>query len=322
VVAPRKGSPEMLPDAVEERVRFPRRRAGRSPQDMATIVVLDYTASTRAWLPTAAIVALLAQFDVTAAAARMTISRLVRRGILEGRRQSRHSFYRLTRSAAADLSIGGTAIATFGAEPEPWDGSWTVVMFTVPEEAIAQRRALRGELRWRGYAPLYDGVWVSPHPMTAETRTHLSKAKLGALTVLHAQHCDLQTGVTRNPVEAWDLTGIVERYEQFIQHWDGIVATIKRGAVTGAAALRARTEMVDAYRGFLMIDPRLPAEVMQSDWPRAQARDLFVAVYDGLADPAQQYVREVVAGVDNGSSRGIRAHTVAELAAGIDVLTH
>jgi phenylacetic acid degradation operon negative regulatory protein len=63
-----------------------------------------------------------------------------------------------------------------------------VVVFSVPEEEIAQRRALRGALRWRGYAPPYDGVWVSPHPMAAETRSHLAPATLGALTVLRAQH--------------------------------------------------------------------------------------------------------------------------------------
>lgn len=66
VVAPSTGLREMFPDAVEERVRFPRRREGRSPQDLATIVVADYTASTRAWLPTAAIVALLASSTLPA----------------------------------------------------------------------------------------------------------------------------------------------------------------------------------------------------------------------------------------------------------------
>ena len=281
------------------------------------IVVADYTVRTRAWLPTAAIVRLLGGFDVASGAARMTISRLARRGVLEGRREGRHSFYRLTQSAAVGLSIGGSAIASFGADAEVWDGSWTVVVFTVPEQEIAQRRALRGALRWRGYAPLYDGVWVSPHPMRAETRAHLSTATFGALTVLRAEHCDLGMPVTRNPVDAWDLAGIVERYEQFIQHWSQVVPRVARGTLTGAAALRTRTEMIDAYRGFLMLDPRLPVELMRPDWPRARARDLFVTVYDGLAEPAQQYVRDVVALVDDGSSHGIRAHTAADMAAGI-----
>jgi phenylacetic acid degradation operon negative regulatory protein len=56
---------------------------------------------------------------------------------------------------------------------------------------------------------------------------------------------------------------------------------------------------------------------MWPDWPRTRARDLVVAVYDGLAEPARQYVRDVVAGVDDGSGAGIRAHTVARMAAGI-----
>ena len=304
-------------DDADEAVRLPRRRAGRSPQDLPTIVVTDYTLSTRAWLPTAAIVALLGEFDVASGAARVTISRLARRGLLEGRRQGRHSFYRLTQPAAAGLSTSGCAIASFGAEPERWDGSWTVVMFSVPEEDIVQRRALRGALRWRGYAPLYDGVWVSPHPMTAETRAHLSTATLGALTVLRAQHCDLGMPVTRNPVDAWDLAAIVERYERFIGHWSDFVPRIADGTLAGAAALRTRTEMIDAYRGLLMLDPRLPTELMPPDWPRARAGDLFRTVYDGLAEPAQRYVREVVARASDGSSRGIRAHTVAEMATGI-----
>lgn len=308
---------EIVPDEAEESVRPPRRRSGRSPQDLATIVVADYTVSTRAWLPSAAIVALLGQFEVAPGAARVMVSRLARRGLLERRREGRHSFYRLTQAAATGLSVGGSAIAMFGIEPEPWDGSWTVVLFSMPEEETTRRRALRGALRWRGYAPLYDGVWVSPHPMTAETRTYLSTATLGTLTVLRAQHCDLETQVTRNPVDAWDMAGIVERYERFIEHWSDFVPGVADGTLTGAAALRARTEMIDAYRGFLMVDPRLPIELMRPDWPRARARDLFVTVYDGLAEPALQYVRGVVARAGDGSSRGIRAHTVAEMATGI-----
>ncbi|MFI7020279.1 hypothetical protein, partial [Streptomyces sp. NPDC050164] len=31
-------------------------------------------------------------------------------------------------------------------------------------------RALRTALRWRGFAPLYDAVWASPHPLTPKGR--------------------------------------------------------------------------------------------------------------------------------------------------------
>ena len=103
---------EMYPDDATGSVRLPRRQAGSAPQEMAVTLLADYTLRTRAWLPSAAIVALLAEAGVSQAGARTAISRLARRGILEGSRQGRHSSYRLTEAAAIHLSIGGSWIVS------------------------------------------------------------------------------------------------------------------------------------------------------------------------------------------------------------------
>src|SRR5436305_407914 len=50
--------------------RLPRRQSGSSPQGLAVTLMADYTLRTRAWLPSAAIVALLDEFGVGTAAAR------------------------------------------------------------------------------------------------------------------------------------------------------------------------------------------------------------------------------------------------------------
>src|SRR5450756_2690082 len=39
---------------------------------------------------------------------------------------------------------------------------WSLVAFSIPEEHRAARDELRKALRWLGFAPLYDGLWVSP----------------------------------------------------------------------------------------------------------------------------------------------------------------
>jgi phenylacetic acid degradation operon negative regulatory protein len=62
--------------------------------------------------------------------------------------------------------------------------------------------------------------------------------------------------------------------------------------------------------------PLLPTELLPPGWPRGRAREVFVAVYDGLAEPAQEHVRAVVARCADGPISEIRAHTVAELGAG------
>jgi phenylacetic acid degradation operon negative regulatory protein len=276
---------EIFPDASAEPSRRRRRLSDSSAQGLAVTLIADYTASTRAWLPSAAIVALLGEFGVTSGAARTSISRLARRGVLEGSRQGRYSSYRLTADAAADLSNGGTAIASVGADPDTWDGSWTVIVFSMPEQESTRRRALRDHLRWSGYAPLYDGVWISPDPLPSHARAALAAAALGSVTVFRARHQELEADVDRNPVEAWDLPAIAE--------------------------------VMNVYRTFPVLDPGIPARLMPPDWPRGRAREVFVAIYDGLLQPAQDHVRAVVAGVTDEPYPGIRAHTVAEAAAGV-----
>jgi phenylacetic acid degradation operon negative regulatory protein len=298
-------------------MRLPRWQGGGSPAGLAVTLVADYTFPARAWLPAATIVALLGEFDVAAGAARTTISRLARRGVLEGSRQGRYSSYRLTREAAVDLWSGGGSIATFTTQPDSWDGWWTLVAFSVPEQESTRRRALRTALRWRGFAPLYDAVWASPHPLTPKGRAELADLALGSVSVFRARQVDLETEANRNPVEAWDLPGIAAQYEIFIRRWSGLLPRISAGEVTGAAAVRARTEVMNTYRHFPVLDPLLPIELLPADWPRPRAREVCVAVYDGLAHLAQEHVRSVAARSGDGPHLGIGAHTIAGMSAGI-----
>src|SRR5690349_14469666 len=241
---------EIFPDVAAPSTRLPRRQSGSSPQGLAVTLMADYTLLNDAWLPVTALVTLLGEFGVTPAAARVAISRLARRGVLESRRHGRYSSYRLTQGAAEELSSGGIGVADFAAEPESWDGSWTFVSFSMPKEATTQRNALRVHLRWRGFAPLYYGVWVSPRPLPQQELAYLAPVAYGDITVLRAQHVPLQTEADLSPIHAWDLDAIAEMYESFLREWAPMVPKIASGSVTGAEAVLARTEVMDTYRRF------------------------------------------------------------------------
>jgi phenylacetic acid degradation operon negative regulatory protein len=308
---------EIFPD-VETGSVLPRRQVGGSPQGLAVTLVADYTLSIRAWLPSAAIVALLGESGVSSAGARTAVSRLARRGVLEGNRHGRHSSYRLTPAAAETLSVGGARIAAFAAPADSWDGFWTLVAFSLPKEQGTRRRALRGRLRWLGYAPLYDGLWVSPHGPGPRVEGELAAVSLGAMTVFRAQHVDVRAAAGRDPIDAWDVTAVARQYEAFVRSWEPLLPGIRSGRLTGAEAVRARTEVMDTYRRFPVLDPLLPTRLLPPGWPREHAREVFMAVYDGLAEPAQEHVRAVVVRCAGGPPPEIRAHTVSELSAGSD----
>jgi phenylacetic acid degradation operon negative regulatory protein len=304
---------EIFPDDAVDPVRLPRRQTGNSPQGLAVTLLADYTLRTRAGLPSAALVALLAEAGVSPAGARTAVSRLARRGILQGHRQGRQSSYRLTPAAATNLALGGSAIVSSAAGAQPWDGHWTVIAFSLPQQEGAQRRGLRNQLRWLGYAPLYDGLWISAQDLTDKARTELARLSPGAMTVFRARHVEVGGTIHRAPLQAWDTAAIARHYEDFIERWRLLPA----GLVEGAEAVRARTEVMDSYRRLPILDPHLPLELLPPGWLREPARDLFVAVYDGLAATAQDHVRAVAARFTDGPVSGIQAHTVADLASGL-----
>jgi phenylacetic acid degradation operon negative regulatory protein len=308
---------EIFPDDAAGSVRLPRRQAGNSPQDLAVTLLADYTLRTRAWLPSAAVVALLGEAGVSDAGARTAISRLARRGVLDGRRHGRRSSYRLSPAAAMFLAVGGSSIVSPADGNTPWDEHWTLIAFSLPQGESAQRRGLRAQLRWMGYAPLYDGVWVSPRDLPEKARAQLAQLALGSMTVFRARHVDFDAASRRAPIDAWDTAAIAGQYESFIQRWSPTPPRMGAGEIAGAEAVRVRTEVMDTYRRLPILDPQLPSRLLPTGWLRGPARDLFVAIYDGLAETAQNHVRAVAARVADAPVPGIRAHTVAELAAGL-----
>jgi phenylacetic acid degradation operon negative regulatory protein len=297
-------------------VRLPRRQAGSSPQDLTLTLLADYTTRTRAWLPSGAIVALLVESGVTPAGARTAISRLARRQVLERRQQGRFSSYRLTDAVAGHLSAGGVRIASYGDGTETWDGLWTVFAFSMPQDEGKSRRSLRRALQWLGFAPLYDALWISPHELDAGAREDLKAESPRAWTVFRARHQELAVGGEREPIDAWDIPAIVEQYAAFIRHWTGLLPRVRAGAFSGVEAVRLRTEVMDTYRRFCTIDPQLPTALLPAGWPRGSAREVFTAVYDGMADVAERYVRTTAGIHAPDAPPEIHANTVADLLAG------
>jgi phenylacetic acid degradation operon negative regulatory protein len=268
----------------------PAAAAERPPRLLLTLLG-DYWWQRTEPLPSAAIVALLAEFGVSDSAARAALSRLTRNGLLVTSKTGRRTFSRLSSRAAAILDDGARRIFSFGATNQPWDGMWSLVAFSIPEDNRAARDALRKQLRWLGFAPLYDGLWVSPRDHAAEVIGYLKDLDITTATAFRAASVPDGGGI---PARAWDLNGLWARYEHFIGLAGRLRDTTAAGQVPPIDALIARTRVMDEWRAFPGLDPDLPAELLPSGWPRAAARELFIGCYDLLGPLAAKRVRQII----------------------------
>ncbi|MCC2335022.1 PaaX family transcriptional regulator [Cellulomonas wangsupingiae] len=277
----------------EQDTRTPRTRAGSPPSLLLTLLG-DYWWGQTEPLPSAALVDLLADFGVSDVAARAALSRMVKHGLLVSTRSGRHTFYAMTPRAQGVMRAGAVRIVAFGAgDDADWDGRWSLVAFSVPEANRSAREALRTRLRWLGFAPLYDALWVSPHP-----RHDQALAELGELGVTHATAfvatCPELPAGALAPASAWDLDGLAELYRDFVTTWEPTYAALNKGAISPVDALVRRTALMDAWRAFPGLDPDLPRRLLPADWPRDHARDLFLETYEQLGAPASVRVRQVI----------------------------
>jgi len=260
---------------------------------MLVTVLGDYWWGRAEYLPSAALVALASEFGVTPAAARAALSRLRRRGLLASSRTGRRTYYGLTQRARLVLAEGRDRIMAFGTRSEPWDGRWTVAAFSVPEEQRALRHALRTRLRWLGFAPLYDGMWVSPQDAVAQALEALRDLEVEHATVMLAT-VPAGSPLAGTPITAWDLEHIRKVYEGFVEEYEPLLERVRRGGVGASEALIARTALMDTWRNFPNLDPELPDQLLPPGWPRRQARAIFAEVYDGLGPLAEMRVKQVV----------------------------
>lgn len=238
------------------------------------------------------LVRLLGEFGVSPGAARVTLTRLVARGMLTRRKDGRLVHYATSPRTAAILAEGDERIFGFGRTPED-DDTWTVLWHTIPDDRRLDRAQLVRRLRFLGFGPVQDGAWLAP-------RNHESDV-VGLVTELGlGEHASVMVGrpsPTLDPhvlvTRAWDLDDLSGRYYAFVDEFGPLADPDARHRLSDRDALRLRTHIVHTYRQFPAMDPELPTGLVDPSPQRERAIDLFHDVYAALGPPAQRYFDQV-----------------------------
>jgi phenylacetic acid degradation operon negative regulatory protein len=156
------------------------------------------------------------------------------------------------------------------------------------------RDELRKSLRWLGFAPLYDGLWVAPRDQVGEVMARLTQLGIDTATAFRASVVPGGGEASDISARAWDLDRLRQRYEEFVAFAGLLRDQTAAGETAPMDALVARTRMMNEWRAFPAMDPDLPDELLPPAWPRPAARELFIACYDLLGPLAARRVRQII----------------------------
>ncbi len=201
-----------------------------------------------------------ALFDVAEGTTRVALSRMAERGELVNDRGR----YELGGDLAVRKSEQDRAIAA--PDSAAWDGSWSLLVAPRGELGAGDRARLRAALRALRYGELRDGLWTRP----ANLSEHEQPRRALELT---QQSCDRWTGRPGRAVDIDALFGVVAWAERARE----LAAELNRSGsrLAAEAELLVFFEIAVASVRHLRSDPRLPAELLASDWPGDQLRAVY-----------------------------------------------
>ncbi|HSM60853.1 MAG TPA: PaaX family transcriptional regulator C-terminal domain-containing protein [Longimicrobiales bacterium] len=266
------------------------------PQDLVFTLFGEYLLHRQGHAWVGGLIALMEPLGLSEGAVRTVLSRMARKGWLRAERVGRHSFYALTPKGRRLLEEGEARIH-HPSWDEPWDGSWFLLAYSIPEDVRHLRDRLRDRLAWLGFGSLGNGLWISPHDVEARVRDLATQ--LGIESHLE---CFRATRLGSAPAgelvaKCWDLPAVNRDYLDFIERWtprqERCAAELSAGRMSACRCYTMRFELIHEFRSFPLEDPFLPRALLPEGWAGERAHELFHSVHDLLFGPADAWVDSV-----------------------------
>jgi phenylacetic acid degradation operon negative regulatory protein len=230
----------------------------------------------------------VAPLGLSAGAVRTVVSRMKRKGYLESQQVGRRSFYRLTEMGLNEVRWGGVRMRV--ESDSQWDGQWTVVAYSIPEEHRDRRSALRWMLHVWGFGSLAPGVWVSPGLLPFEAEKDCQEIDVWKyLEVFRADHVGPSQPhdvVTR----AWpQLDALGDLYQTYIAKHETVLRDFEAGNLDDESCFAAHLQCACEFVAITLHDPALPTRLLPANCPRPAAQHLFEKIAHALKEPAGRF---------------------------------
>jgi phenylacetic acid degradation operon negative regulatory protein len=254
------------------------------PQTLLLMLLGDFVLDRDVGVFSGSVIDTLARLGISSHATRSTLTRMVSRDLLRRQRHGRKMYFGLTPRSTAILRDGRTRIWETGAVNDRWDGTWTLLCFSLPEAWQRQRHDLRSQLGWIGFGPLQGGLWIAPGEVNA--RDIVTGLGLEAHARVFRARADEVTDIATMIGDAYDLAEVAARYQRFLDRWEAAPGA----SDPLAARLRLIAEWLDAIRR----DPRMPVEHLPADWPAVRAQKVFRDLEVSSSEPARSIAADLL----------------------------
>jgi phenylacetic acid degradation operon negative regulatory protein len=233
------------------------------------------------------LIAVAGPFGLNERLVRTATARLAQDGWLQGRRVGKLSEYHLSKHGRAQFAEATKRI--YGEPGAEWSGHWTLIV--VPPMRAIERAQIRAELVWRGFGELSANVYAHPEFDAQGLRSLRRSARLFSSVIAFNASLKGDDAPQRLVDLGWDLEDLGRRYLRFVKRFGSVLAELQRRRdIDAQDCFLVRTLLIHEYRRLHLRDPLLPAQLLRTDWPGAQAAALCRDIYARVLEASEIYL--------------------------------
>ncbi|WP_027964022.1 phenylacetic acid degradation operon negative regulatory protein PaaX [Halalkalibacillus halophilus] len=241
------------------------------------------------------LIKLLKEFGHNSQSVRTAISRMHKQGWVQSEKRGNKSYYSLTDQGRARIDEASKRI--YKSESPSWDGTWRILIYTIPEDERHLRDELRKELVWSGFGLLANSCWITPNPLDEQVNRLIEKYDIADYVSFFNASYEGMSDAKTLVEKCWDLSEVNQKYSDFIKEYSEKYYLdknkIEKGEISDGECFMKCAALVHEYRKFLFVDPDLPTELLPDQWLGDSAAALFSDYHKLLDGPAIRFFESV-----------------------------
>ncbi|MGE5605337.1 MAG: PaaX family transcriptional regulator C-terminal domain-containing protein [Bacteroidota bacterium] len=250
-------------------------------------------------IPLRKIFKILEPFQKNETAIRMGLSRELQNGLLINGKENGEVHYYLTETALNGFKYWMKTMdydrAKMQLQLADWNSIWSILALNNRmelERTIYEK--ISEELRQISYGLLNKNVWISPYLQTKlilelsqkyhiENEVHLFESRLSNLESISSLVSTI-----------WPINKLYEQYQAFLENLTNESKLLNIESRNGGGGLPVLYRLGFEYFEIVQDDPRLPLQLLPSNWPGLQAAKSFNQLRERILPNANNFINNIL----------------------------
>ncbi len=160
-----------------------------------------------------------------------------------------------------------------------WLGSWTMLLFDIPETDKKKRDQLRYRLKKYNFGMVQSSIWISPHDMPKDLKTFIKESDLRKRIKTFSfsvKKDDLDSLIK----QAWEIKKLNSKYEKYVENAKKRFKLVndyswKSSDIKSKALMVLAEEFKERYHKLQKNDPKLPRSILSNKWQGFRAHHIY-----------------------------------------------